>query len=127
MQRAASAPNDGLKEAGPPVELIGFIVFGLVVGVIARLIVPGKQRLGVGVTLLVGVAGSIVGGVIAHEIGTGDLWELNFLGSVIAIVTAAGRPPIAPPTTPAGCAGPPRPRSPWCCAARARGPTRPSA
>jgi uncharacterized membrane protein YeaQ/YmgE (transglycosylase-associated protein family) len=71
------------------VELIGFIVFGLVVGVIARLIVPGKQRLGVGVTLLVGVAGSIVGGVIAHEIGTGDLWELNFLGSVIAIATAA--------------------------------------
>ena len=42
-----------------------------------------------GVTLLVGVVGSIVGGVIAHAIGTGDLWELNFLGSVIAIVTAA--------------------------------------
>jgi uncharacterized membrane protein YeaQ/YmgE (transglycosylase-associated protein family) len=71
------------------VEVIGFIVFGLVVGVIARLIVPGKQRLGVAVTLLVGVVGSIVGGVIAHELGTGDLWELNFLGSVIAIAAAA--------------------------------------
>ena len=70
-------------------EVIGFIVFGLVVGVIARLIVPGKQRLGIGVTLLVGVAGSIVGGVIAHELGTGDLWELNFLGALIAIGTAA--------------------------------------
>lgn len=83
------APNDGLKEEVPPVELIGFIVFGLVVGVIARLIVPGKQRFGIGVTLLIGVAGSIVGGVIAHELGTGDMWELNLLGSVIAIVTAA--------------------------------------
>jgi uncharacterized membrane protein YeaQ/YmgE (transglycosylase-associated protein family) len=89
VQRAAPGTHDGLKEEVPPVELIGFIVFGLVVGVIARLIVPGKQRLGIAGTLLIGVAGSIVGGVIAHELGTGDLWELNLLGSLIAIATAA--------------------------------------
>jgi uncharacterized membrane protein YeaQ/YmgE (transglycosylase-associated protein family) len=70
-------------------ELIGFIVFGLVVGVLARLIVPGKQRLGVGGTLLAGVAGSIIGGVIASAIGEGDLFELNFIGTVIAVVSAA--------------------------------------
>jgi uncharacterized membrane protein YeaQ/YmgE (transglycosylase-associated protein family) len=71
------------------VEIIGFIVFGLVVGAIARIIVPGKQRLGIGGTLLLGVAGSIVGGVIASALGTGDIFELNFLGAVIAIITAA--------------------------------------
>ena len=70
-------------------ELIGFIVFGLVVGVIARIIVPGKQRLGIGGTLLAGVAGSIIGGAIAGALGTGDMFELNFVGAVIAILAAA--------------------------------------
>jgi uncharacterized membrane protein YeaQ/YmgE (transglycosylase-associated protein family) len=70
-------------------ELIGFIVFGLVVGVLARLIVPGKQRFGIGVTLALGVVGSIVGGLIAGALGTGDIFELNLLGSIVAIATAA--------------------------------------
>ena len=70
-------------------EIIGFIVFGLVVGAIARIIVPGRQRLGIGATLLLGVAGSIIGGVIASALGTGDMFELNIIGSIIAIVAAA--------------------------------------
>ena len=69
-------------------EIIGFIVFGLVVGAIARIIVPGRQRLGIGATLLLGVAGSIIGGVIASALGTGDMFELNIIGSIIAIVAA---------------------------------------
>lgn len=70
-------------------EIIGFIVFGLIVGALARLIVPGKQRLSIGVTLLLGVVGSVVGGVIASELGTGDLFELNLLGTVVAVLAAA--------------------------------------
>lgn len=71
------------------IEILGFILFGLVVGVIARLVVPGKQRLSLGVTLLLGVVGSIVGGVIASALGTGDLFELNLIGTIIAIAAAA--------------------------------------
>jgi len=69
--------------------MIGFIVFGLVVGGVARLIVPGKQDLGVLATLVVGVVGSVVGGVAANAIGTGDLFELNILGSLVAFASAA--------------------------------------
>ena len=68
--------------------MIGFIVFGLFVGVVARLLVPGRQELSLGMTVLLGVIGSIVGGVVANALGTGDVWELNFIGSVVAIAAS---------------------------------------
>ena len=69
--------------------MIGFVVFGLVVGAIARVIVPGRQHLSLLATLLLGLAGSVAGGVIANAIGTGDIFELNFVGAVVAIAAAA--------------------------------------
>lgn len=68
--------------------MIGFIVFGLVVGVIARLAVPGRQELSLPMTVGLGLVGSVVGGVVANALGTGDLFELNILGSLVAIATA---------------------------------------
>ena len=68
--------------------MIGFLVFGLFVGFVARLLVPGRQKLGIGMTLLLGVIGSVVGGVVANAIGTGDIWELNFIGACVAIVAS---------------------------------------
>ncbi|MDQ3570589.1 MAG: hypothetical protein M3450_07345 [Actinomycetota bacterium] len=68
--------------------MIGFIVFGLVVGIVARLVVPGRQHLSLAATLVLGLVGSVVGGVVANALGTGDIFELNFLGSVVAIAAA---------------------------------------
>ena len=65
--------------------MIGFIVFGLVVGLLARAFVPGKQELSLLATVLLGLAGSVIGGVIANSIGTGDIFELNIIGSIVAI------------------------------------------
>ena len=69
--------------------MLGFIVFGLVVGALARLVLPGRQHLSLIVTLLVGVVGSVIGGVVASALGTGDVFELNVLGSIVAIIAAA--------------------------------------
>ncbi|CAN5356403.1 GlsB/YeaQ/YmgE family stress response membrane protein [soil metagenome] len=68
--------------------MIGFIVAGLVIGALARLIKPGPQNLSLLVTLLVGLAGSVIGGVIANLVGTGDVFELNVLGFIIAVVSS---------------------------------------
>ena len=68
--------------------MIGFLVAGLVIGALARLIVPGKQHLGIFATLALGVVGSLIGGLIAQFFGTGSIWELNVLGFVLAVVAA---------------------------------------
>ena len=68
--------------------MIGFIVFGLVVGVIARLVVPGRQHLSLAMTVGLGLVGSVVGGVVANALGAGDVFELNVLGSLVAIAAA---------------------------------------
>jgi len=68
--------------------MIGFIVAGLIIGVLARLVKPGKQNLGLLATLLLGLAGSVIGGVIASLLGTGDIFELNFLGFILAVIAA---------------------------------------
>jgi len=68
--------------------VIGFIVAGLVIGALARLIKPGKQNLGLFATLLLGLAGSVIGGVIASLLGTGNIFELNFLGFIVAVIAS---------------------------------------
>lgn len=68
--------------------MIGFVVFGLVVGLLARLFVPGRQHLSLLATLVLGLLGSVIGGVVANALGTGDVFELNLLGSLVAVGAA---------------------------------------
>ena len=39
-------------------------------------------------TIVLGLLGSITGGVVANALGTGDVWELNFIGAVVAILAS---------------------------------------
>ena len=68
--------------------MIGFIVAGLVIGLLARLIKPGRQNLGFLATLGLGLVGSVIGGSIAAAIGTGDIMELDMLGFICAVIAA---------------------------------------
>jgi uncharacterized membrane protein YeaQ/YmgE (transglycosylase-associated protein family) len=70
------------------VQILGLIVVGLIIGALARLIKPGKQRLSILATLLLGVVGALIGGVVASLLGTGDIWELNVIGFIVAVVAA---------------------------------------
>jgi uncharacterized membrane protein YeaQ/YmgE (transglycosylase-associated protein family) len=80
-------PPGGHSES---VQILGLIIIGIVIGVIARLVLPGRQRIGAAMTVLLGIAGALVGGIVASAIGTGDIWELNFLGTIVGIVAAVG-------------------------------------
>ncbi|MCU1631386.1 MAG: hypothetical protein JWM61_38 [Micrococcaceae bacterium] len=68
--------------------MIGFILAGLIIGALARLIKPGKQNLGLVATLLLGLVGSIIGGTIASLLGTGQIFELNVLGFIVSVIAA---------------------------------------
>ena len=70
--------------------MIGFLVAGLIIGLLARLLLPGKQKIGLLWTLGLGVAGSVIGGTIAAAIDTGDIWELNFIGFIAAVIASVG-------------------------------------
>lgn len=68
--------------------MIGFLMAGLIIGALARLIKPGKQNLGLVATLGLGLVGSLIGGLIAQFFGTGGIFELNILGFVLAVVAS---------------------------------------
>jgi len=69
-------------------SVIGFIVAGLIIGLLARLLLPGRQKIGLLWTLVLGILGSVVGGVIANLIGSGDIFELNVIGFTVAVLTS---------------------------------------
>ena len=68
--------------------LIGFLIAGLIIGALARLVKPGRQHLGLLATMGLGVAGSVIGGLVANLLGTGSIFELNVLGFVVAVIAA---------------------------------------
>lgn len=69
-------------------QILGLIVVDLIIGALARLIKPGRQSIGLLWTLLLGIAGALIGGVIASAIGTGDIFELNVIGFIVAVIAA---------------------------------------
>lgn len=68
-------------------SVILFLVMGLVVGALARLIVPGKERGGWVVSMLLGVAGALLGGLVGRALGFYREGEsAGFLMSLIGAV-----------------------------------------
>ncbi len=49
--------------------IIGWIVFGLIVGAIAKLVMPGRDPGGIIVTMLLGIAGAVAGGFVGRALG----------------------------------------------------------
>lgn len=70
-------------------QILGLIVIGIVIGLIARLVLPGRQHIGALMTVLLGIAGAVIGGVIASAVGEGDIFELNFIGTIVGVAAAA--------------------------------------
>lgn len=68
--------------------IILWIIFGLIVGAIAKFIMPGDDPGGFIVTILIGIAGAVVGGFISTALGFGSITGFNFGSFVIAILGA---------------------------------------
>jgi uncharacterized membrane protein YeaQ/YmgE (transglycosylase-associated protein family) len=68
--------------------IILFLVFGLVIGLLARAIMPGTQKMGIGMTALLGVAGSFVGGFLVSVVTHNRVEDFNTAGAIGSIVGA---------------------------------------
>jgi uncharacterized membrane protein YeaQ/YmgE (transglycosylase-associated protein family) len=73
-------------------EILSWIVFGLVVGALAKLLMPGRDPGGIIVTMLIGIAGSLLGGFIGQALGfysagqRGAGWIMSIVGAVVLLL-----------------------------------------
>lgn len=67
---------------------LAWILFGLIAGIIAKMIMPGKDPGGFIITILLGIAGAFVGGWIGSLVGLGAVGDFSFGSFVTAIVGA---------------------------------------
>ena len=71
--------------------IIAWAFFGLIIGAVARLLVPGRQPMGMLMTMLVGVVGSLAGGLLAWALmGADDPyqpagWIMSIVGAVLLV------------------------------------------
>lgn len=70
-------------------EIIGTIVFGGVIGFLARLVLPGRQNVNVFITIILGVLGALVGYWLWGLIGSGDTRGIDWIRWFISIAAAA--------------------------------------
>ena len=71
--------------------IIGLIIVGLIAGFLARLLVPGRDPMGIGATIVLGIVGSFVGGFLADALFRSDAEDRGFgpaglIGSIIGAV-----------------------------------------
>jgi uncharacterized membrane protein YeaQ/YmgE (transglycosylase-associated protein family) len=65
--------------------IASWIVLGLVAGVLAKLLMPGRDPGGIIVTTVLGVAGALVGGFIGTQLGFGNISGFDFRSLAIAV------------------------------------------
>ncbi|MCM2131873.1 GlsB/YeaQ/YmgE family stress response membrane protein [Larsenimonas rhizosphaerae] len=68
--------------------IIAWIVFGLIAGAIAKLLMPGKDPGGFIITIVIGILGAVVGGWIGTALGMGGVSGFNFGSFVVAVLGA---------------------------------------
>ena len=85
-------------------HILWALIIGLIVGALAKLVMPGKDPGGIFITMLLGVAGSVIANLIGHAAGWyGTSQNAGFVASILGAVGllaiyrfAIGRKPLVP-------------------------------
>jgi uncharacterized membrane protein YeaQ/YmgE (transglycosylase-associated protein family) len=83
MAEAACGPGGDLT------GWIGTIIFGAVIGILARLVLPGKQNMGMLITIILGVLGALIGYWLAGLLGVCSTGGIDWIRWFISIAVAA--------------------------------------
>src|SRR5205085_10887027 len=83
-------PSRALGDGGRLSPMLGWIIFGLIVGIIAKLLMPGRDPGGFIITILLGIAGAMLGGFVGRALGfygpqESAGWLMSILGAVILL------------------------------------------
>jgi len=65
--------------------IFSWIIMGLIVGILAKWIMPGKDPGGIIVTICIGIAGAFLGGFIGTFLGIGDVSGFNLISFILAV------------------------------------------
>jgi uncharacterized membrane protein YeaQ/YmgE (transglycosylase-associated protein family) len=68
--------------------IISWIILGLIVGALAKWIMPGKDPGGIIITIVIGIVGALIGGFLSSLVGLGTVTGLNLWSIIIALVGA---------------------------------------
>ena len=71
--------------------IVGWILFGLVVGAIAKLLMPGRDPGGIIVTMLLGIVGAVIGGFVGRSLGfygpqQAAGWLMSIVGAIVVLM-----------------------------------------
>jgi uncharacterized membrane protein YeaQ/YmgE (transglycosylase-associated protein family) len=69
--------------------IIGTIIFGAIIGVLARAVLPGRQKVSVLMTIVIGILGALLGYWLAGVLGVNDTKGIDWIRWVISIAVAA--------------------------------------
>jgi uncharacterized membrane protein YeaQ/YmgE (transglycosylase-associated protein family) len=75
--------------------IVTAIIIGLIIGALGRLVVPGKQKIGIWLTLLIGIVAALIGTALASAIGVSDTTGIDWIELLLQVVLAAGGVAIA--------------------------------
>ncbi|GLY16846.1 GlsB/YeaQ/YmgE family stress response membrane protein [Kineosporia rhizophila] len=78
-------------------SFIWAIIAGLIVGAIARLVLPGRQNIPIWLTILLGIVGAVVGNAAAVALGVGETNGIDWIRHIIQVAVAAGLIVLAEP------------------------------
>jgi uncharacterized membrane protein YeaQ/YmgE (transglycosylase-associated protein family) len=71
-------------------SILGWILFGLIIGALAKLVMPGRDPGGIIITMLIGIAGAVLGGFVGRAMGfygPGESagWIMSFIGAILLL------------------------------------------
>ena len=78
--------------------IIGWIAIGAVAGILAKALYPGAENIGIVLTILLGIAGALLGGFVAWIVGAGDpideffdisTWIASIVGALVILFVAS--------------------------------------
>lgn len=70
-------------------SIIGSIIAGIIVGVLARLVLPGKQNISVIITIILGILGALIGWWLAGLLGVQETGGIDWIRWLISVIVAA--------------------------------------